>query len=496
MQLLGRDNERRGLDRLLGRARQGLSAVLVLHGEPGIGKTRLLDYATDSATGFRVTRTAGVEAETELGYAGLQALCSQVVDRAADLPGPQAAALQTAFGLRAGEPPDRFLVGLGVLSLLSELATQEPVLWVVDDAQWLDRASIEVLGFVSRRLEAESVVVLFAARGSPLEALAGLPEFTIGPLSRIDSRALLASAISGPLDAEVEDRIIAEAQGNPLALLELPRSSGPADAAGGFAVPRGGSIPGRLEDSFRHRIEALPRDTRRLLLLAAAEPLGDPDLLWAAADHLDLHEGAAVPAENQGLFSIRSHVAFRHPLVRSAVYSGAVPEERRQVHHALAAVTNPVSDPDRRAWHRAEASSQGNEEIAAELERSAQRAHARGGLAAEAAFMQRAAALTPGRAERARRALAAAEAKLSAGALEEARELVELARQGSTEPLASARLELIHAKVRYASGAGDAPALLPQAAERLSSYGGSVVKPGPVGFRRLGGIARLRGRRA
>ena len=434
--MLGRDTERRALDRLLGRARQGLSTALVLRGEPGIGKTRLLDYAIDSATGFRVMRTAGVEAETELGYAALQALCVRALDLVADLPGPQASALQTAFGLCVGEPPDRFLVGLGVLSLLSQLAAEEPVLWVVDDAQWLDRASTQVLGFVARRLEAESAVLLFAARRGGLEGLDGLRELAVGPLSSADSRALLAAAISGPLDARVERRIVSEAQGNPLALLELPRSSPPADVAGGFAVPRAGSVSGRLEDGFRDRVEILPAATRRLLLLAAAEPLGDPDLLWAAADHLHLSPDVAVPAEDLGLLSVSPDVAFRHPLVRSAVYNGAVPEDRRQAHQALAAATDPASDPDRRAWHLAEASAASNEEIAAELERCAQRAHARGGLAAEAAFMQRAAALTPSRAERARRALAAAEAKLRAGAVEDARKLVELARQGSLEPLA------------------------------------------------------------
>ncbi len=465
-QLLDRDRERRALDHVLGRARQGLSSVLVVGGAPGIGKTRLLDYAVESATGFCVTRAAGVEAEVELGFAALQVLCSRGLDRVAKLPDPQANALQTAFGLRSGEPPDRFLVGLGVLSLLSELAGEAPVLWVLDDAQWLDLASIQVLGFVARRLEAESVVLLFGARAA-VEALVGLPELVVPPLSRADARALLAAGISGPLDAEVEARIIAEAEGNPLALLELPRGSTPADVAGGFAVPRGGSISRPVENSFRQRIEALPADARRLLLLAAAEPLGDPDLLAAAADRLGLSTSAAAPAAGQGLLSIRAHVAFRHPLVRSVVYNGAPAEERRLVHGALAAVTNPATDPDRRAWHRAEASAASDEDVAAELERSATRAHARGGLAAEAAFMQRAAVLTPGGARRAERALGAAEAKLMVGALDESRELLELARQGPLEPLDSARLELVHANIQYASGAGDAPALLLQAAERL-----------------------------
>jgi len=391
-----------------------------------------------------------------------------MLDRLDNLPRPQADALQISFGLLRGAPPTTFLVGLGVLTLLSDLAAEEPVLWAVDDAQWADEASMQVLGFVARRLEAESTVIMFAARGDPPGGLAGLPELPVSPLSNAQSRTLLSSASSGPLDSKVADRIVVEAQGNPLAVLELPRGSAPGAVAGGLCgscwILDLNSDRGQLPAA----IEGLPADTRRLLLIAAAEPLGDPGLLWAAADSVGLSVSVLDPASADGLLSIRTHVAFRHPIVRSVVYDAAEPEERRLVHRALAAVMNPATDPDRRAWHRAQASAQPDEDVAAELERSAKRAHDRGGLAAEAAFMQRAAELTPAGAPRAQRALTAVDAKLRVGALEDARELLELVRRGSLEPPADALAELAHAHVEYASGAATAPALLLGAAERLA----------------------------
>ena len=471
--LLGRGDERFALDGLLSSARAGRSGALIIRGEPGIGKSALLGYAAQSAAGFGVARSCGVEAERELSFAGLQLLCGPAEGRIPGLPGPQADALQVAFGLRRGASPDRFLVGLAVLSLLSVLAEEQPVLWIVDDAQWLDQASAQVLGFVARRLQVDPVALLFGMRtGEDLPALTGLTALDVRGLSEADARTLLAEGLPGPLDAPVADRIIAEAHGNPLALLELPRASCPAELAGGFEIPRTGSIPGLVEDGFRQRICDLPGETRLLLLLAAAEPLGDPDLLWAAASRLGLGEKAADEAEAADLIRFGERVAFRHPLVRSAVYHAAPRDDRRLVHRALVEVTDPDTDPDRRAWHRAEAAAGADEDIAAGLERSAERAHARGGLAAEAAFRERAVSLTPGRGRRAVRALAAARAKLAAGAPGAARELTRIARRGPLGPPDRARLELLEARIvlLLTQSLDGAPELFLRAARQLAPF--------------------------
>jgi DNA-binding CsgD family transcriptional regulator len=405
----------------------------------------------------------------ELTFAGLQQLCAPLLDRLDRLPTPQYEALGTAFALRTGERPDRFLVGLAVLTLFSEAAEEQPLVCLVDDAQWLDRASTQVLGFVARRLAREAVVLVFALR-EPADHrdLVGMAELAVGPLDDADARALLASALPGKVDASVMDRIVAEAHGNPLALLELSKALTHSALAGGFGLPDGVSMPARIEESFRRRLDPLPNETRVLLLVAAAETTGDPLLVWRAAERLGI--AASATAEAAGLLTIERRVTFRHPLVRSGVYRSASPPERRAVHLALAKVTDPKVDPDRRAWHLAAAAEGLDEDVALELEQSAGRAEARGGLAAAAAFLQRAVALTGDPARRAHRAVAAAEASLGSGAFDVARELLAAARTGPLDDLERARVRLLQAEVSYAQDPGsDAPLQLLQAARELET---------------------------
>ena len=378
--LAGRGAEGARLDRLLADARAGRSAVLVLRGEPGIGKTALLGYAAESAQGFQTARAAGVESEMELPFAGLHQLCGPMLGGLGRLPSPQRDALGTAFGLSPGAQPDRFLVGLAVLSLLSDTAEERPLLCLIDDAQWLDQSSAQALAFVARRLQAESVVLLFAERKlGELDQLAGLPDLPLPGLPDDCTRELLASALSVPLDDRVRDRIVAEARGNPLALMELPHELPPAKLAGGFGLPDALPLPGRIEASFLQRAQQLPAATQRLLLVAAAEPTGEPALLWRAAGMLSIPAEAIGPAQADGLLELGAQVAFRHSLLRSAVYRAADAGERRSAHLALAVATSSETDPDRRAWHRAHATLAPDEDVAAELERSAGRAQARGG---------------------------------------------------------------------------------------------------------------------
>ncbi|MEV4404295.1 AAA family ATPase [Actinoplanes sp. NPDC049598] len=471
MQLLGRRRECAALDRTIAAVRTGESRVLVVHGGPGVGKTALLDYARGRATGLRVLRAAGVESEMELAFAALHQLCGPLLDLLPRLPDVQRAALETVLGLRAGAPPDRFLVGLAVLSLLSEASEQSPLLCVVDDAQWLDRASAQALSFVARRLLAESVALVFATRERE-PALIGLPELEITGLRDGDAHALLDSLTHAGLDRSIRDRIVAETRGNPLALVELPRGLSPTQIAGGLGLLRAGdSLPGQIEQSFLNRIAEFSDQTRTLLLIAAAEPLGDPVLLWAAAERLGIDPAAALAGGTDGLLAIDERVTFRHPLVRSAVYQAGPPRARRAVHLALAEVTDPAIDPDRRAWHRAAAAAGPDEEVAAELERSAGRAQARGGRAAAAAFLQRSVQLTLDAGRRIGRALAAAEATLQAGDLEAARRLADLARRDADGEFPRARAELIRGHIAFASGRTDeAPGALLAAAQRLEPY--------------------------
>ena len=367
------------LDRLLDAVRGGEGRTLVVRGEPGVGKTALLEYLAEHATGCRVVRVAGVQSEIELAFAGVHQLCAPMLDRLQRLPAPQRAALRIAFGLGSGSAPDRFLVGLATLGLLAGAAEEHPLVCLVDDEQWLDQASAQVLGFVARRLEAESVGLVFAAR-VPGDELAGLPELVVEGLQEADARALLEAALPEPLDAQVRDRMMAEARGNPLALLELPRGLPPAELAGGFALPDAIPLSGRIEASFRQRLDALPADTRVLVQLAAADPVGDPVLVWRAAERLGIATEAATPAAEAGLVEFGARVLFRHTLVRSAAYRSASLQQRQSAHRALADVTDPALDPDRRAWHRAQAAAGPDEKVAEELERSAGRAQARGGL--------------------------------------------------------------------------------------------------------------------
>jgi DNA-binding CsgD family transcriptional regulator len=457
------------LDRLLEAVRGGESRVLVVRGEPGVGKSALLEYLVGRASGCRVARAAGVQSEMELAFAGLQQLCAPMLDRLERLPAPQRDALSVAFGLSAGDAPDRLLVGLAALSLLAEVAEEQPLLCVVDDAQWLDRASLQALEFVARRLFAESVALLFGVRESGEEQpLARLPELAVEGLGDGDARALLGSVIRWPLDERVRDRIIAETRGNPLALLELPRGLTPAEMAGGFGLPDVQSLPARIEDSFRRRLQQLPTETQRLLLVAAAEPIGEPTLVWRAAELLGVAVDAADAAESEGLVEFGARVAFRHPLVRSAIYQAASPQERRNAHSALAEVTDPHRDPDRRAWHLAQATSGPDEDVASELERSAGRAQARGGLAAAAAFLEQSAALTLEPRRRADRALAAAKVATQAGAFDAALRLLATAEAGPLEELQCARADLLRGQIAFGSWrGGDAPALLLKAAKRL-----------------------------
>jgi DNA-binding CsgD family transcriptional regulator len=474
--LRGRRRECDVLDRLLDAVRGGESQALVMRGEPGVGKTALLDYLAERASGCRVVRVAGVEAEMEFAFAGVHQLCAPTLYRLGRLPAPQGAALRTAFGLGPGSAPDRFLVALAVLSLLADAAEEQPLLCLVDDQQWLDQASAQVLGFVARRLAAESIGLVFAAH-VPGDELAELPELAVEGLREADARALLDAMVTGPMDVRVRDRIVAEARGNPLALLELPRSLTPAELAGGFALPDAMPLSGPIEASFRRRLDALPADTRELLLVAAAEPVGDPVLVWRAAGRLGIRPQAATPGAAAGLLEFGTRVRFRHPLVRSAAYRSASLQERQDIHRALAQVTDPKIDPDRRAWHRAQAAPGPDEDVAAELERSAGRAQARGGLAAAAAFLERASMLTPGPTRRARRLLAAARAKRAAGALDAALGLLAALEAGPLDALSAAEVEHLRGLIALVQrGPSDAARLLLGAARRLEPLDAGLAR--------------------
>ena len=467
--LLGRRSECATLDELVAGVRAGLSRALVLRGDAGVGKSALLEYLAQRASGCGIARATGVESEMELAYAGLQQLCAPFLDRLERLPGPQRDALGTAFGLRDGDAPSRFLVGLAVLSLLSDVAEDRPLVCIVDDAQWLDLASVLALAFVGRRLGAESLGLVFAVREPSDERhLEGLPELVVGGLDDRDAHELLASVITGPLDERVRDRIVAETRGNPLALLELPRGLTPAELAGGFWPSEGRALPGRIEQSFRERLAPLPPATRLLLLVAAAEPVGDPVLVWRAAAQLGIGPAAAAPAVAAGVVDFGAQVRFSHPLVRSAVKRAAAAEERQRVHRALAEATDADIDPDRRAWHLAHATAGFDEDVAAELERLAGRARARGGLGGGAAFRERAVELTPDPTRRAQRALRAANCKHQAGADDAALRLLAVADAGPLDELEQARAQLLHAEITFAMTRGrDAPPLLVEAAKRL-----------------------------
>jgi DNA-binding CsgD family transcriptional regulator len=476
--LRDRRDERDVLDRQLQRVRAGGSSVLVLRGEAGVGKTVLLEYVADRASGCRIVRVAGVESEMELAFAGVHQLCAPMLGGLDGLPGPQRDALRVAFGLDDGAAPNRFVAALAVLSLLAEAAEVEPLLCLVDDAQWLDRASGQTLAFVARRLLAERIAMVFAVR-EPNDAgeFTGLPELVVGGLADGDARWLLASAVPGRLDEHVRDQIVAETRGNPLALLELPRGLTPAELAGGFGLADARPLASRVEESFVQRVRGLPRETQRLLLVAAAEPVGDVSLLWRASERLGIRGSASGPAEEDALIDLGIRVRFRHPLIRSAAYRAAQLRDRQEVHRALAEATDPDADPDRRAWHRAQATSEPDDAVADELERSADRARRRGGVAAAAAFLERAAELTPDPARRGARALAAAQAKLEAGSREAAEELLATAELTPLDERQRAGLQRLRAQIAFIFTRGDdGPRLLLDAARRLEAFDSAAAR--------------------
>jgi DNA-binding CsgD family transcriptional regulator len=469
MTLLGRRAECARLEALVAALRDGRSDALVLAGETGSGKTALLEYAVDAAAGHvRVLRASGAESERDLPYATLHQLCLPLLDGLDRLPAPQAEALATIFGARTGPAPSPFLVGLGVLNLLAEAARDRPLLCVVDDAHWLDDASAQTVSFVARRLRAESTLMLIATR-EPVASMHGLAEMTVAGLAPGAARQLLDSVVRWPLDDSVRTAMLAEARGNPLALLELPLTA-PDRMAGGFGLLDVSALSGRLEESRRRQIEALPDDSKELLLLAAADSAGDPVLIWRAAAALGLSPQARTAAEDAGLLTIGVRITFSHPLVRSAVYHAAPPEARRRVHRALAEATPQQADPDRRAWHLAHAAEGRDEAIAAELEATADLAQSRGGLAASAAFLERAAALTPDPATRADRELAAARGKYRAGAPGGAHMLLDQVESGPADELRAAHVTLLRAHLAHTSGDADlAPGLGLEAARRFEA---------------------------
>ena len=468
--LRGRASECALLDDLVSAVRRGESRSLVLRGEAGIGKTALLEHLIAAAPELTVVRAVGVESEMELAYASLQQLGGPLLNRLDKLPAPQRQALEVVFGLSAGGAPDRFFVGLAVLSLFAAVAEERPLLCVIDDAQWVDQTSKLTLAFVARRLLAEPVGIVFGTR-EPGEELQHIPEVEIQGVRSGVARALLSSAVRFKLDEAVRDRIVAETRGNPLALLELPRGLTATQLAGGFGLLGAQGLTGRIEESFVRRLELLPERGRRLLLVAAAEPAGDPALLWRAAEQLGLGPADAEAAEAEGLLAIGGKVTFRHPLVRSAMYRSATDADRRSVHLALAEATDRESDPDRRAWHLAAAASSPDEDVAVELERSAGRAQARGGLAAAAAFLRRAVALTKDPARRSVRALTAAQASLQAGEFDTALGLAATAEAGPLDEFQRALVDLLRAQVAFGLGVwSDAPPLLLKAARRLTSF--------------------------
>jgi DNA-binding CsgD family transcriptional regulator len=475
---LGRTRERERLDAMLAQVGDGQSAVLVIRGESGIGKTALLRYAARQASSCRTVEIEGVQAEMELPFAAIHRLCAPLFDGLELLAEPQQNALRVALGVSSGDSPDKFLVAVAVLNLLSATAEERPLLCLVDDAQWLDAPSLQALGFVARRLVAESVAMIFSLREpTTTRALEGLPQLSLKGLDEPDARALLSRAVPGRLDDRVRDRIIAETGGNPLALVELSQGMRPSERAGGFAPPAATDLPSRLEERYLRQVAGLPKATQRLILVAAAEPLGDAALLWRAAERLSTGPGALAPAAEAGLLEIDDRVRFYHPLVRSAVYRAASVDERRRVHDALAEVSDPKLAADRRAWHRALAAAGPDEAVASDLEHSAGRARSRGGLAAAAALLQQATALTPDPTLQAGRALAAAELSFQAGDFDATHRLLAAAESGPLDGYQGARLALLRGQAALVSRRGnEAASLLLEAARQLEPFDLSLAR--------------------
>ena len=469
--LLGRRAECAAVDRLLTEVIEGQSrdgAVLVIRGEAGIGRTALIDYCADRACGCRVLRIRGVESEQEMPFGALHQLCGPMLGDLDVLPSPQQRALQVAFGLEAGSAPDRFVVGLAVLGLLAETGAKRPLVCFVDDAQWLDEPSRQVLGFVGRRLLAETVLLLLAVSETGDERLfPALPSLTLEGLAQEDARALLVASVPGQLDERVRDRIVAETWGNPLRLLELSREMNPGELAGGFGVPYAGVPSGPMREHYARRIRALPQQPQQLLLLASADPTGDPTLLWRAARTLGISRDTAAVAEARDLLEIGSVVRFRHSSVRSAAYAAATDEDRRAAHSVLAEATDALVDPEWRVWHQAAAAAGPDEGVASELEVTASAAQARAGLAAAASFLRRSFELTADPARLAERALAAAQAHIHVGTFETALGLLAEARAASLDDVQRSRVERLSGQAQYAANPGPGTLVLLNAAETL-----------------------------
>lgn len=483
--LQGRGGECETLRGLISATQSGSSQVLVLRGEAGVGKTALLEHVSRLASGFRCVHVVGVQSDMELAFAGLHQLCAPLMNHVDELPEPQREALNVAFGRGVGATPDRFLVGLAVLSLMAAAADVQPLLCVIDDAQWLDEVSVQTLAFVARRLLADPVALVFAARERGAEELTGLPELGIRGLSDDDARQLLESVMMGAIDPPVRDRIVAETRGIPLAILEVPRSVSATELAGGFWVSGKRSSAAAIEDGIVDRIRSLPQPTKQLLLLAAAEPVGDAALFLRAAAHLGIPVDALAPAEAAGVIEFGPRMRFHHPLMRSAAYRAADLTERRAIHRALADATDPQTDPDRRAWHAANAAAGPDDVVAAELETSAGRAQSRGGVAAAAAFLERATALTSDPALRGARAIAAAHAKREAAAPETAHDLLAIAELTPLTALQQAQVARMRAQMEFArsrggaTGArptGDAAAQLLNAAQGLETLDDDLAR--------------------
>jgi len=454
---------------MIDRLHTGESSVLVMRGEAGIGKTALLHYCARDATGCRVVQISGVEFEIGMPFAALQQLCGPMLSKVDVLPDPQRQALAVAFGLTTGTTPDRFVVGLAVLGLLAEVASERPLVCLIDDAQWLDQSTREVLAFVGRRLQAEAVMLIFAVRdGSDDHILDSLPALTIEGLEPDDAAALITAAVPGQLDERVRDRLVAETQGNPLRLLELPREMSAAELAGGFRTLRTLTSHGQLDEHYAQRIRSLPEATQRLLLLAAADPTGDATLLWLAAHNLGIPRSAAIASESEELLEIGLKARFSHPVVRSAAYTSGSLDARRAAHLALADATDPKQDPQRRVWHLAAAATGPDEGVATELERTAATAQARAGLAAAAAFLERAVELTAEPERRSGLAVAAAHAHMHAGSFDAALRLLAEAQALAHDEVQRARVERLRGDLQYASNPGpEAPAALAEIAKRL-----------------------------
>ncbi|HME63377.1 MAG TPA: ATP-binding protein, partial [Streptosporangiaceae bacterium] len=419
--LIGRGGECGRLDQILDGARRGRSGVLVLWGEPGVGKTALLDYAQAAAADLQVIRIDGVETEMELSFAALHQFLRPCLGRLDVLPSPQRAALRLAFGMQEGQTPDRFLVSLATLGLLADHASRKPLLCLVDDAHCLDRESADALAFAARRLHADPIAIIFAAREPAPHSgvLDGLPELPLAGLAQADAYELLAATAGSRPNRLVAEQIAAGTGGNPLALIEIGRELAAGQLADDSPLPEPVPLGRQLEQRYLREVQGLPAATQALLLAAAADPTGDPRLLLQAGQELGFTIEAAAAAEARRLITIRDIVRFRHPLIRSAVYYGASFAQRQRVHAALAEATSPA-EPEHRARHQAQAATGPDEAVAGDLERAGDRARRRGGWTTAAAFFHRSATLSPGQAARARRMLSAAEASCNAGALRQA----------------------------------------------------------------------------